>query len=263
LWYLAITARGIPRSINILCDNALINGYGYAAERISLRIARESCRSLEFRSPFRRIVVLGAAALVIIVASFLGNTVLQQFLASYARDKALESALRERPALTIANLPKAPAPPNVAAASLPSLPRVAAEPLRAPLASVAQAATSEPEDHLAIASTTMKMSPETPAESPASMRAQAIHGSVPTHEPSQVATDSTPAKPKNQSGWKWFVRRGDSVYKACWAGYGLCDKHTLRTILAYNPQIGSNGMIRQGMIITMPGRAELARSNGD
>jgi len=32
---------GIPRIINILCDNALITGFGYQKERISVRVAKE------------------------------------------------------------------------------------------------------------------------------------------------------------------------------------------------------------------------------
>src|SRR5208283_1018147 len=34
-------SHGIPRTINILCDNALITGFGYQKERISVRVAKE------------------------------------------------------------------------------------------------------------------------------------------------------------------------------------------------------------------------------
>ena len=34
-------SHGIPRIINILCDNALITGFGYQKERISVRVAKE------------------------------------------------------------------------------------------------------------------------------------------------------------------------------------------------------------------------------
>jgi len=34
-------SHGIPRLINILCDNALITGFGYQKERISVRVAKE------------------------------------------------------------------------------------------------------------------------------------------------------------------------------------------------------------------------------
>lgn len=49
LWYLVWAAHGIPRTLNIYCDNALINGYGHDAPRITLRIARELVRPLRVR----------------------------------------------------------------------------------------------------------------------------------------------------------------------------------------------------------------------
>lgn len=46
-------ARGIPRVINILCDNALITGFGYQKKRITSRIAREVIQDLKpERKPF-------------------------------------------------------------------------------------------------------------------------------------------------------------------------------------------------------------------
>ena len=49
LWYLAFAARGVPRTLNVYCDNALINGFGHRARRITLRIAREAARSLRVK----------------------------------------------------------------------------------------------------------------------------------------------------------------------------------------------------------------------
>ena len=84
LLYLAFVAGGIPRTINICCDNALINGYGYAAERISFRIVREACRAMKFRSPLRRTAALAAAAMVLVGLFVTGNTVLRHFYAARA-----------------------------------------------------------------------------------------------------------------------------------------------------------------------------------
>jgi general secretion pathway protein A len=44
-------AKGNPRSINILCDNALITGYGYDEESVGFRTAGEIISDLEGRSP--------------------------------------------------------------------------------------------------------------------------------------------------------------------------------------------------------------------
>lgn len=201
LWYLAATARGIPRTINICCDNALINGYGHAAQRISLRIARESCRALQFRAPFRRVALLAMAATVLVGAVVSGDVFLRHFLAAPARGDALESTLRDRP--------------------------VGYEPERAQLPVAA-----------------------TPSAPP----------SLAAGAPAPTAIDSAPSELRNdqrqQPIWKWLVRKGDSIYKACRAAYGQCDEQTLRAVYAYNPQLAPNAMIRQGMFIIMPEHIE-------
>jgi general secretion pathway protein A len=49
-------ARGIPRIINILCDNALITGFGYQKKPIDLKIVNEVIADFEGngRFPFMR-----------------------------------------------------------------------------------------------------------------------------------------------------------------------------------------------------------------
>jgi len=46
-------AKGIPRVINILCDNALITGYGYQEKKVSSRTAMEIIADLERKSPLK------------------------------------------------------------------------------------------------------------------------------------------------------------------------------------------------------------------
>ncbi len=266
LWYLAVTAHGIPRTINICCDNALINGYGHDAPRISLKIARESCRALEFRSPFRRVAALATAAVLLVCTVLSGDALYRHFLAAPHHGKALESALRDRAAVSEADVANAPAaaPPTVAAAPLPQPPPT--EPLRAPPGPAGQDSTASPPPDLPGA--------ETPAQGPPAPRPDAVRAAanpapdpamVPGAAAAQTAADSAASEPANrqdpQPGWKWFVHKGDTVYKACWATYGLCDEETLRQVFAHNPQIGSKGLIHQGEVITMPGRAAPVRSN--
>jgi general secretion pathway protein A len=78
-WYIAIAARGIPRTINICCDNALINGYGHSAQRISLGIAREACGSLEYRWPLRRAATLTGALIVLLCGVLYGHALRDRF----------------------------------------------------------------------------------------------------------------------------------------------------------------------------------------
>ncbi len=61
-------SRGIPRMINIVCDNALTNGYAEEKKRIDARVVREAISDLEGKSSenWSRVLLLagGAAALI-------------------------------------------------------------------------------------------------------------------------------------------------------------------------------------------------------
>jgi general secretion pathway protein A len=66
---LVAAAQGSPRALNILCDNALVAGFGCQRKRISVRVAREVLK--DFRrtrvspvSPFSLAFGFGSAALV-------------------------------------------------------------------------------------------------------------------------------------------------------------------------------------------------------
>jgi hypothetical protein len=272
LWYLAFTAHGIPRTINICCDNALINGYGHGAERISLKIARESCRSLRFRAPFPRVAVLAATAVVLVGTALSRDAFLQHFLAVPARGKVLEFGWRDRPAAYETDVTKASAPPTVAATPLPG-PPLAAEPIRTPPAPVGEAETASPP---ALPTSVHPIVEAPPAKAPAAPQSDSVGtvaivepnpATVPTPELPRTATASAaaePTNPRDPQPWRtrqWFVRSGDTVTKACQVTYGVCDETALKAVFAYNPQIGPNGLIRQGQIIIMPERVGLARSN--
>jgi phage tail protein X len=243
-----VTARGIPRTINICCDNALINGYGYAAEQISLKIAHESCRALQFGPSFRRVAILATAAAVLVCILFSGDVLLRRFLAAPAGGQVQESAWRDRTSVHKADVEEAHAAATVAA-PLPS-PRPTAEPHQASLASVTEAATASPPALRA------EVSPAPPL---GTVRTAAIATPAPT-VPTSAATE-TKNHQDPQAAWKWFVRKGDTVYKACRVTYGQCDEQLLSAVIAYNPQIASHGVIRQGMVIIMPEHIEPVRSN--
>ena len=61
-------ARGIPRRLNILCDNALITGFGYQKKPITEKIAREVIADLNGKPPIKikRWIPITAAALLIL-----------------------------------------------------------------------------------------------------------------------------------------------------------------------------------------------------
>ncbi|MGA7878891.1 MAG: AAA family ATPase [Desulfoferrobacter sp.] len=63
-------AGGIPRTINILCDNALITTFGYQKQKIDLKVVREVIADFQgkkkmFRVPLRSIYVVVLAALLV------------------------------------------------------------------------------------------------------------------------------------------------------------------------------------------------------
>ncbi|MFB3818314.1 MAG: AAA family ATPase [Candidatus Methylomirabilales bacterium] len=66
---LSRTARGFPRTLNILCDNALVNGYASDTKPVTRAMAREAIRDAEGRGEDRRLpawswVAAGAAAIL-------------------------------------------------------------------------------------------------------------------------------------------------------------------------------------------------------
>jgi general secretion pathway protein A len=67
---IARKAQGIPRVINILCDNALVTAFGYQRKPVSRKIVKEVIRDLEgSTSHFFSVKRLAAAALALVLAS--------------------------------------------------------------------------------------------------------------------------------------------------------------------------------------------------
>lgn len=71
-------ARGIPRVINILCDNSLINGFGYQQKPVGLKVVREVIADLKGRRKRRGLKIglafgvpsVSLAAIVLVGAYF-------------------------------------------------------------------------------------------------------------------------------------------------------------------------------------------------
>jgi general secretion pathway protein A len=126
LLYVAFIAGGIPRTINICCDNALINGYGHAAERINFRIAREACKAMKFRSPLWRAAAVAAALLALVGLIATGNTLLRYFYA--ARAEPAPAVLQTPPPAPTAATATPPAATSAAPTSAQGLDRSAAPP---------------------------------------------------------------------------------------------------------------------------------------
>jgi general secretion pathway protein A len=239
-WYIAIAARGIPRTINICCDNALINGYGHSAKRITLGIAHEACRSLEYRMPLGRAAAAAGVVLVAILGALYGPALLDHVRGAPVAEPQSDWSMASPAKHTAPNA----APPTPAAAT--DLPASAAPPLAALAPGPRPAPAPSPSPSLA------------PGPRPALAPSPAL-APAPRPRPSKPASVGQPihtvAKTDASGGstrLKWVVRAGDSVFRACLETYGSCDHRTLRAVLADNPQIGSGRTIREGDVLIMP-----------
>jgi hypothetical protein len=66
-----LKSRGIPRLINILCDNALLNGYALDQKRVDARSVREVAKDLSLRKLPRRTWILVLILICIAVSTLL------------------------------------------------------------------------------------------------------------------------------------------------------------------------------------------------
>jgi general secretion pathway protein A len=76
-------AGGIPRTLNILCDNALATSYAYGKRRIDTHTAREVVRDMQERKPHRHKAAVAAAAAAVVVLLALGAIGLRFVLPSF------------------------------------------------------------------------------------------------------------------------------------------------------------------------------------
>jgi general secretion pathway protein A len=127
-------ACGIPRLINILCDNALVTAFGYQDRQVKGRVAREIIADRKVRTcpPAMRwrVPAVGVAAAAVAAGVFLSG----------ATDFGLLREAQRRPAETQRLLQAPPISASVAAptpAALPAVPDT-------PTGEVAQTAAAEP-----------------------------------------------------------------------------------------------------------------------
>jgi general secretion pathway protein A len=222
LLYLARVGRGIPRTINVCCDNALINGYGHGAARIGLGIARESCKAIRFRSPLRRTLAAATFLMALIGAGVSAEVVIRHFLSAQAAVNA-----------------PAKVAPHPAPATPAEEPQAARETLRteAPAAQTT-APPASPDDDVAT-----RDARQAPDEAPPPSGAAPALAATP---------EAGSAAESNAHSSKWVVRQGDTLYRACVSTYGQCDEDTMRALLARNPRIRGDRTVYVGEVIELP-----------
>jgi general secretion pathway protein A len=257
LWYLASAARGIPRTINICCDNALINGYGHAAQRINLRIAREVCGSLGYRAPLWRVPAITAALLlaccgVLLAGAWLPGlpgaglarlaTLVQRHELRIvapvaAAANAVTTAISNASEPTPAPAPPPARPPPPAASTAPNMASASSD--------AAPASADGGSPNMASASAGRVSAP---ADTGTAVAAHAA-----SHDAAGATSAADAVRPvASPQRRHWLVSRGDSVFKACVRTYGYCDKTMLRAVLADNPQLAASAVVYPGDVLVLP-----------
>ena len=222
LSYIAYAAGGNPRRLNVYCDNALINGLGHRAERVTLPIAREALR--QFKQSMRpqpwRLRWIAACAIVAVLGALGGTALRSSVQAWLGRSSARQVATASAPGPAAE---PAAIMPTIQAAAPPTDPRVGL--------------TSSPAESAPAVTTTVE-----PVAAP-----------KPTLTGVTVRTDdAAPFRPDRKIGVT--VRPGDSLRQLCRSVYGRCGSATLRLVLQANPQIRSANFIVSGHTVVFPPR---------
>jgi general secretion pathway protein A len=261
LLYLARVGRGIPRTINVCCDNALINGYGHGAARIGLGIARESCKAIRFRSPLRRTLTAATFVMALIGAGVSAEVVIRHFLSAQAAANASANAPQEvlsHPALgTVVERPQAA--PEAPRSEIPP-PAGGANPSPTTEGSATAPDTHPGPDGVQRTDAAQDGSASAPlspgGKSGGAAPAPAAPAADPAAAPGVGASTAEQAAEAAVGGAaadaKWVVRPGDTLYHACVATYGECDGRTLQALLARNPRIAADHVVYVGEVISLP-----------
>ena len=85
-------SRGIPRLVNVLCDNALITGFGYQAKLITSRVVKEVIGDFRTKRGRPSFSALEVASIVVITALFIAGA-----FALYLNGRAVLSQLEAVP----------------------------------------------------------------------------------------------------------------------------------------------------------------------
>jgi general secretion pathway protein A len=216
---IAKRAKGIPRTINILCDNALVTGFGYRKNRVNKRIVKEIVADLEGKrgSPYLKFAFA-------CVAGFLLLGVL--YFASPLRD--MFSLTTKEEYLSLSLLSKKASPEEE---SLPDQDAAIQEP--------SQTAT---EEQKLLPPTFLPVHDEKQS-SPPERETAAKHFSLPVKRVSPANT-SFPVTS--------IVKIGDSLFRLTLEIYGFTNEGLIYWVRQHNPFITDVNRIRTGQKIVFP-----------
>jgi len=246
-------SRGIPRVINILCDNAFVTGYGYQKKPVTARIVREICSDFHSGKAKERehkpeyFFRWKAAGVFALLLALIGVFWLSPYK-DHAWDRFLSQVqqLKESPALAkhaqdIAAGPDmaAEAPGASMSVPAPATPATQPQPETATAVSTAGVATAG----------TGTMVQASPTGQPVATRVGRQQPSAPV--PPQVL--------KRQGSV--VVEKGDTLSRLINTKYGFFDNELLQKVKQQNPAIKDVNRIYVGDTIMLPenGRGAVRR----
>lgn len=281
---LIAAAAGVPRRINMIADNALLNGYAENLKPITHQMVHEAVKALggEYKPrrkprPWGLIAGLAAAAILLVVSFAValkgGNTTVTTETAQLAppqpaappppppvavmKPTAMPAPTAKQPSAS------APAPaPQIAATTAPVA--VATMVAKPPTAPPPRAAASPPARIAAASPVVATPAISAPAETlPADSDLPPPATGATVDEPA-IATDDTPPAPAETADaalprqalsrvqTKYKVRFGETVYLLVRRFYGKLTERNVQDFLALNPSIKSPGKILEGSYVLVP-----------
>jgi len=264
-------SRGVPRLVNVACDNALVTAYAAGKRTIGWRAMGEAVRDLRpagragARTPWLRLR-MGTIAVAAVLGAAVGLGVTQLGGNTGATPPASPPPEAAAPA---------PAPPAPAAPAAVSAPALAAAPAPAPEPAIAADASREVAGgtlDVANAAGRVAAAPvaaERPAAAPPGAglvapaseigaRPEATEDVASAPPPVQAATAPEVAPVPVAAPRDRLVRvhRGDTLTAIAMAHYGRVSPDLLEAIKRANPALRDPDLIRSGGTIVLPGAAE-------
>jgi general secretion pathway protein A len=278
-------AKGIPRSVNILCDNALIAGYGSQRRPVSTKIVANVIAELEGRRPKRYLRRASAAAMVALLVGFIVSlgvaagwdvAIKADLLAAGARMLgATPVSASQAPGLQ--TTPPAPSLIVEAPAALPERPPVAREPreeqtppLIAPLKlagldlipDVREVTEPAVEVSAPLIDTDQPVEPDAVAEFEETEHFVEVAAPETDARPPVEVDAIVELEPMGQESAESEDPPSGHVVRVAQAGdcltqlveevYGFCDARLLERVKMQNPAISDVNLIFAGSVIAFP-----------
>lgn len=241
-------ANGIPRRINVLADNSLMNAYGHHVRPVTSKVVREVVRDMRMKdakilprvSAWPRLAYGGGAAAGLAVVAALAFGVIggddSAEMRTPAEEALLAGAMPPPPAFPVPEEPALDIESMAAAAE--SVPPPAAEPIAMPAPPLPPPIIVEPEPRAAEPPPEVAPPPAPAVAAPARVTA-----------PKQVAV---PDRDGRRNRVLRIVAPGDTLAGLTLEVYGRLDGKALNWVKHHNPDITNLDRIHIGQVIEFP-----------